>query len=92
MDSDGICAGLNKSRHVVIRVFNHKMNVERKSCHSADSPDHFRPEGNIIDEMSIHDVAVNPICACGLNPMDFVIKPREIRSKNRGCDEDFWHC
>jgi hypothetical protein len=41
--------------------------------------------------MSIHDVAVDPIGARGLHPMDFVTESREIGGENRRRDDDFLH-
>jgi hypothetical protein len=38
--------------------------------------------------MSVHDVAMDPICACGFDAMDFVTESREIGGKNGGGDDD----
>src|SRR4029077_14956696 len=46
---------------------------------------------NVIDEMAIHDVAMNPIGACGFDPMDFVTESREIGGKNGRSNNDFFH-
>jgi hypothetical protein len=37
--------------------------------------------------MSIHDVAVDPIGACGLHPIDFVTESREIGGQNGWSDD-----
>jgi hypothetical protein len=37
--------------------------------------------------MSIHDVAMDPIGACGLYAMDFVTESREIGGQNRWGDD-----
>jgi hypothetical protein len=67
------------------------MDIERKTRQTANNPDNLRPEGNVIDEMSVHDVAMNPICACRFNTMDFVAESREIGGKNGRGDDHFFH-
>ena len=54
------------------------MNVQRQACFFADEPHNVRSEGNIVYEMAVHDVAVNPIGACCLDTMNFLSEPREI--------------
>jgi hypothetical protein len=41
--------------------------------------------------MAIHDVAMDPICACAFDAMDFVTKSREIGGKNGRGDDDPLH-
>jgi hypothetical protein len=41
--------------------------------------------------MSIHDVAVDPIGARGLHPMDFVTESREIGGQNGWGDDHSSH-
>src|SRR3954451_4071374 len=46
---------------------------------------------NVIDEMSIHDVAVNPIGPSLLNPVNFIAQTREICGKNGRSDKNTVH-
>jgi hypothetical protein len=41
--------------------------------------------------MSIHNVAMNPICAGVFDSMDFFTEMREIGGKNRWCNDDSLH-
>jgi hypothetical protein len=41
--------------------------------------------------MSVHDVAMNPICACRFDATDFVTESREIGGKNGWGDDDSLH-
>src|SRR5215211_584306 len=41
--------------------------------------------------MAIHDVAVNPIGACGFDAMNFLGEPREICRKNGWGDDNSSH-
>src|SRR6266404_5514025 len=91
MNGDGICAGFNKSRHIMVSMLNHKMDIERETRQAAYNPDNLRPERNVIDEMAVHNVAVNPIRACGFDAMNFVTESREIGGKNGRGDNDSLH-
>src|SRR5439155_22908443 len=68
----------------MISMLDHEVDIERKTCQAANNPHHSRSEGDVVHEMSIHDIAMDPICACGFDAMDFVIKSREIGGKNDG--------
>jgi len=49
------------------------------------------PKRNVIDEMSIHDVAVNPIGPSLLNPVNFIGQSGKIGSEDGGGDQDPMH-
>ena len=74
-----IGAGLNKARRVVIGVLDHQMHIQRQLRFFAHNANNFRPERNVIDEMSVHNVAMNPISPGLLDAMNFVSQPRKIR-------------
>ena len=63
MNCNRIRASLYETRRVMIWMFDHEMNVERKFRMFAHRRDHGGAERNIVNEMSIHDVEVNPIGA-----------------------------
>ena len=63
----------------MIGMLDHKMDVERKTCLACARRDDLWTEGNVIDEMPIHDVAVNPIGAGGLHRDGF----RQRVARNR---------
>ena len=56
----------------MIGVFNHEMHIERQFRILSDKIDNCRAEGNIIDEMPIHDVAVNPVGTGFFDVPDFI--------------------
>jgi hypothetical protein len=58
------------------------MYVEREACFFAYELHNVRSERNVIDEMAVHDVAMNPIGARCLDAMNFLSEPREICRKN----------
>jgi hypothetical protein len=66
----------------MIGVLDHEMHIDREFRILSDQIDNCRPEGNIIDEMSIHNIAVNPVRSSLFDPSDFVSQSREI-----GCED-----
>jgi hypothetical protein len=82
MDGDGIRAGLEEARQIMIRMLDHEMHVERELRVFTDGRDDRGPEGNVIDEMAIHDVEMKPIRARFFDAVDLGFKVREIRGKD----------
>ena len=89
VDCDGVCAGFDKSRRVMIGMLDHQVDIERKLGLLAHKIDNRRPEGDIIDEMSVHDVAMNPICAGFFSGANFIGQAGKIGSENGGRDDNF---
>ena len=56
----------------MIGTLDHQMRIERKLGLFADKLDNSRSKGNVIDEMPIHNVAMNPIRARLFHASDFV--------------------
>jgi hypothetical protein len=75
----------------MIGVLDHQMYIEREPCRFPYVPNNVWPERNIIDEMSVHDVAMNPIGACGFDLVDLIAKPREVSGKNGWGNDHFSH-
>ena len=72
MNRDRVCAGFDKTRRVMIGMLDHEMNVERKLCLFAHGRDHGRAKRNVVDEMAIHDVEMDPIGAGFFNALRFL--------------------
>ena len=56
-------ASAEKSRNVVIRSLDHQVYIEKDVVGLVDSLHELRAEGNIIDEVAVHDVEVQPVSA-----------------------------
>src|SRR5437763_15429294 len=67
------------------------MDVERQSRELANSRDNSRSEGNVVDEMSVHDVAMNPIGPGLLNPVHFIGQSGNIGGQDGGGDQNASH-
>ena len=75
----------------MIGVFDHQLYIERQPCLLADVPNNVGPERNIIDEMSVHDVAMNPIGPGLLNPVHFIGQSGKIGGQDGGGDQNALH-
>src|SRR5437870_5487589 len=91
VDGDRVRSGVDKTGQVMIGMLDHEMDVERQSRELANSRDDSRSEGNVIDEMSVHDVAMNPIDSGFLNPTDFIGQSGKIGGQDGGRDQDPMH-
>ena len=63
VNGNGVRAGFHKARHVMIGVLDHQMHIEGKFRLFADNFDDHWAKRNVVDEMAIHDVAMDPIGA-----------------------------
>src|SRR6266436_733345 len=91
VDRDRVRSGVDKTGQVMIGMFDHEMDVERQSRELANSRDDSRSEGNVIDEMSVHDVAMNPIGPGLFNPAHFIGQSGKIGGENGGSDQNASH-
>ena len=72
MNGDGIRTGIDKTRHVVIGMFDHQMHVEWQVSLFANETDDGWTERNVVYEMAVHDVAMDPISAGRLDFVNFL--------------------
>ena len=73
----------------MIRMLDHEMDVERKLGVLSHGRDHGGTEGNIVHEMAIHDVEMQPIGAGIFGAMDLGFETREVRGEDGWSDESF---
>ena len=72
-------------------MLDHEMDVERQGRELANSRDDSRSEGNVVDEMSVHDVAMNPIGPGLLNAAHFIAQSGKIGGQDGGGDQNASH-
>jgi hypothetical protein len=73
----------------MIGMLDHEMDVERKRRVFSHGRDDGGAKGNVIDEVAVHNVKMEPICAGLCGAMDLGLKLREIRGEDGRSDEDF---
>ncbi len=88
VDRDRIRARFEEARHVMIGMLDHEMDIERKLRVFADGRDDSRPERNVIDEMAVHDVEMQPVRAGFFGAMDLGFELGEVRGEDGRSDED----
>jgi len=71
VNSDRVRAGVDKARQIMIGVFDHQVDIEPEFGLFADEADDRRPKGDVVYEMAVHDVAMDPIGAGLLNSTNF---------------------
>src|SRR5947208_13481499 len=72
-------------------MVDHEMNIEGQRCQLANSCHCFWPKGDVIDKMTVHDVAMNPIGSGVFYPVDFIGQSGKICGQNGGGDEHRVH-
>jgi hypothetical protein len=88
MHGDRVRPCFDETRNVMIRSLDHQVHLERKLRQFAHGGDDRRSEGNIIDEMAIHNVEVKPVRARLFHASNVMAESREIRSKHGRRDYD----
>ena len=71
----------------MVRALDHEVHIERQSGELADRFYHRRSERNIVDEMAVHDVAVNPIGPRRFDRSEFVAQFRKISGEDGRRDD-----
>src|SRR5207244_13410352 len=66
-------------------IFDHHVAVERQLRNRAKSFDHGRAEGDVRDEVAVHDIDVDDGAAAALGRRDFVSQMGEIGGQNGEC-------
>src|SRR5947209_8704449 len=88
MNSDRICAGFDKARNKMIGLLDHEMHVERQVGLFTDKTDNRRTEGDVVHEMAIHDVAMDPIGPRLFDLADFLAQAGEVGGQDRGVNDE----
>src|SRR5262245_1033061 len=90
MDGNRVSPGFDETREVMMRTLNHKMDVERKFRVLSHCRDHGWPERNVIDEMAVHNIEMEPIRTGFLNTTNLNLESGEVGCEDGRGDEDFW--
>src|SRR4051794_14318614 len=80
---DGIGARFQKTRHEMVWPLDHQMDVERKLGLLADTTYHDWAERDVVDEVAVHDVAVDPIRAGLGDATDLFVQTGKIGREDR---------
>ncbi len=88
MDSNDIGAGLGERIDIEIGILDHQVYIERLVSDFTQGIDHQRADGDVWDEMTVHDINVNVIGAGAVNGLNIFTKTGKIGGKDRWGDFD----
>ena len=88
MHRQHVGAGLDERFGVLVGVRDHQMHVERHARHPLDRLHDRRADGDVRDEVAVHDVHMNQIGAAFFGGRDGRAKRGEVGRENRRRDAD----
>ncbi len=71
----------------MIGAVDHQVDVEKHPGVFPDGGDHGGAEGDVVDEVAVHDIEVEPARARGLRALHLGLDVGEVGGEERGDDE-----
>src|SRR5690606_14074192 len=90
VDGDDVGAGAREGSDVGIDRGDHQVAVEHLGGQRAQRRHHQRPDGEVGDEMAVHDVDVDIVGATLVDGPDLLAEAGEIGGEDRGGDANGW--
>src|SRR5437870_13860485 len=75
----------------MLGMLNHQVHIEWKFRLLAHNLDNRRTERNVVDEMSVHHVAVHPVRSGFFHLSNFISQARKVGRKDGWGDDDLKH-
>ena len=69
----------------------HEMGVQRDSGCGGGGFHEGGAEGDVVDEVAVHDVEVEPVGAGGFSSLNFSLETAEVAGEDRGSDDERMH-
>ena len=88
MDDDPVGTRPGKRLQLLIDRRHHQMSVEALVAAGPDGAHQIRTEGEVGDEVSVHDVEVDPIGAGGVDGTDLLAETCKVGREDRRGDQD----
>ncbi len=85
VDGHHVGAGFGEGFDEVVGIFHHHVAVEGEFCDRAEGLDHGRAEGDVGDEVAVHDVDVDDGAATALGCCDVVGEVGEVGGEDGEC-------
>ena len=79
-----VCTGFRKGRHEDIDGRDHKMDIEGLAAVRPQGLHHAGPDGQVGDEVAVHDVNMDIIGAGFVDRAHFFAQSGEVRRQDRG--------
>ena len=85
---DDVGAGLCEGFEIRIARRDHQVHIERLFGVAADRLHHIRADGDVGNEMAVHDVDMDPVGAGGIDRAHFLAELGEIGGEDRRGDDE----
>ncbi len=79
VDKDPVRTGLREIRDETVRLLDHQVAVERQLRRLTDGSHHGRAEGDVGDEVAVHNINVDDGAATALGGRDLLPEPGKVR-------------
>ena len=89
--ADDACTSFSKFAHVVFRIFDHQMAIERELGALLDAGRNARAKADVWDKVPIHDVQMNEACASVFNGLETIAEFEEVCVQDAWSDDLFKH-
>jgi hypothetical protein len=76
--------GVEETRQVVIGPGHHEVCIDWNAGDCSGSVHEGGTEGDVVHEMAVHDVQMQPVGACIFDALNFLMKPAEVTGEERG--------
>jgi len=88
MDRDPVGAGFSEVGNVAVWIFDHQVAVERQLRGLPQRLHYWWADGDVGDEMSVHDIDVNERGSAFGSAANLLRQMGEVRRENRRCQFD----
>lgn len=92
VDGDSLRPGVDEGLDEGVDGRDHEVSVDGSFCVFLDSGDDGRPEGEVGDEVSVHDIEVEEVGAGILDIAHFLSEDGEVGGEEGGGDLHFFFC
>ncbi len=88
MERDDVGAGLREIGDVLQRLRDHQMDIQRDARVTFQALQHRDADGDVRDEMTVHDVVVQPVGAGLFHALRVGTEGAEVGGQERGGNQD----
>ena len=89
MNGEVVSSCFDKTVQIMIRPLDHQMHVIKKVISTRQRLHKLRAKRNIIHEMAVHDVEVQPVSSAANGPRHFFREAAPVGSKDTRGNDDF---
>ncbi len=88
MEGEHIGPGVGELSQVMLRLLNHQVHIQRPVGEASNGADQRGAEGKVGDEMTIHDIDVEPVRPTGNRALNLLAKPAQVSAQDTRRNSD----